>query len=64
MKIESTQAEQVEAYALGLIGAVQGVYRQVIKPCIENQPIALYALAGVLGGLAIAKLIGLDSEIN
>lgn len=57
MKIESSIPELGEAYLYGVIGAVQGAYKHIIKPHIENQPVALYAFCGVLGGLAVTKAL-------
>lgn len=63
MKIESSKPELIEAYILGSVGAAQGFYKHVIQPELQNQPLALYALCGVLGGLVVNRLFDNDTTI-
>lgn len=57
MKIEDSTAEIIEAHIYAAVGFVQGVYKHVVAPVIEDQPIAAYAIAGILGGIVVNKLL-------
>lgn len=60
MKVEASKPELIEAWLYGAVGAGRGIIEHVIKPAFEDQPIALYALCGVLGGLAVSRIAGRD----